>query len=126
MSFEGERRRSLPAVTAARRPAPAGDRVRIPRVVHRCLTMLDDLPDRFVTACHDRFAALNPDFTLRWYDFPGCRAMLAASEDDRLARTWDALVPNAYRADLWRLFVLREHGGMYLDAPFVALAPLSD
>mmetsp|Transcript_5819 Transcript_5819/g.6762 ORF Transcript_5819/g.6762 Transcript_5819/m.6762 type:complete len:387 (+) Transcript_5819:38-1198(+) len=39
---------------------------------------------------------------------------------------WCALIPWAYRADLWRLMILWSEGGVYLDSKVRLLAPLSD
>lgn len=37
---------------------------------------------------------------------------------------YDCLVPGAFRADLWRLIILYDFGGVYCDVGFVAEAPL--
>lgn len=39
---------------------------------------------------------------------------------------WCALIPWAYRADLWRLMILWSEGGVYLDSKIRLLAPLSN
>jgi hypothetical protein len=113
--------RTLPARTPATLQRPADDGVQIPRVLHRCLTTLAPVPERFFVECHERWRQLNPDFELRWYDFEHCRDMLASASDPRLLRAWDKLIPNS-----WRWFVLREHGGVYADAPFTVSVGLSE
>lgn len=54
-----------------------------------------------------------------------CRAYIMDRHREWLP-AYDTLVPGAFRADLWRLVILYDFGGVYCDMGFVALAPLTD
>lgn len=41
----------------------------------------------------------------------------------RTLTAYDKLVPGAYRADVWRYYYLFNHGGIYIDAKLVQVAP---
>lgn len=72
--------------------------------------------------CFDRWVSLNPDYTMYWI----------SDEDNffkmrrRVLNAYNKLIPGAYRADLWRAFVLYKHGGVYVDCHTVPIKSLRD
>lgn len=61
------------------------------------------------------WAAREPELEHYFYDDEACRAMIAQYFDERILRAYDALVPTAYKADLWRACALLLYGGYYFD-----------
>lgn len=69
--------------------------------------------------CFDVLREQNPEFTFHLFDDAECRDFIAQNFDDSVVRAFDALVPGAYKADLWRYCVLFIRGGIYLDCKYV-------
>ena len=57
---------------------------------------------------------LNPGHLLFYFDDDDCRQFMADYYPDYLA-DYDAIVPTAYKADIWRYAVLSKFGGCYAD-----------
>ncbi len=76
-----------------------------------------DLPLRMRAAVAAVVAA-NPGFGHRIFDAAERRAFLAEYFTDAVVDAYDALVPGAYKADLWRYCLLYLWGGYYLDIKF--------
>ncbi len=68
----------------------------------------------------------NPDFNFYVFNDRECRAFIAEEFDARTLAAYDALIPGAYKADLWRLCILYKRGGIYLDMKFKILGKLGD
>eukprot|EP00930_Biecheleria_cincta_P060523 TRINITY_DN46167_c0_g1_i1.p1 TRINITY_DN46167_c0_g1~~TRINITY_DN46167_c0_g1_i1.p1 ORF type:complete len:344 (+),score=42.12 TRINITY_DN46167_c0_g1_i1:77-1108(+) len=73
-----------------------------------------------------------PDTTFKYYNYADMEASIASIskelEADGLPGLYDAfhaLRPIAYRVDLWRIAVLWQQGGIYIDAKVKFLKPLS-
>lgn len=62
--------------------------------------------------------AANPGFAHRIFDAAERRAFLAEHFTDAVVAAYDALIPGAYKADLWRYCLLHLWGGYYLDIKF--------
>jgi mannosyltransferase OCH1-like enzyme len=60
---------------------------------------------------------------VHWYDDTAAEAWVAKHAPQYLPE-YQILTPGAYKADLWRLLVVYEHGGFYSDAGTVLRAPL--
>ena len=71
------------------------------------------LPDMANTVA--RLKSMNPDFKHYLFDDYDCRRFIANYYDKDVLDAFDALVPGAYKADLWRYCVLYKYGGVYLD-----------
>ena len=56
----------------------------------------------------------NPEFKFHLYDDTQCGAFLRAYFPFAV-EAFDKLIPGAYKADLWRLCVLYQFGGIYMD-----------
>jgi mannosyltransferase OCH1-like enzyme len=57
----------------------------------------------------------NPKFNFVLYDDNDCRDFIEKNFDKDVLEAYDALIPGAYKADLWRYCILYVNGGMYLD-----------
>ncbi len=57
----------------------------------------------------------NPEFTFHLYDDVGCRDFIVKFFSKEIVDAYDGLKPGAYKADLWRLCILYEFGGIYMD-----------
>ena len=70
-------------------------------------------------AAKDAIRAAAPDFEYVLMDNTERRAFIAAHFAESVVAAYDALIPGAYRADLWRYCYLYVHGGIYLDIKFI-------
>jgi len=68
--------------------------------------------------CVERLKRDNPEFEHHLYDDTECRAFIAENFDRSVVEAYDALIPGAFKADLWRYCVLYKKGGVYLDIKF--------
>ena len=57
----------------------------------------------------------HPDFTHNLFDDQECYDFILQHFNKELADVYNALIPGAYKSDLWRLCVLYIHGGIYMD-----------
>jgi hypothetical protein len=64
-----------------------------------------------------------PDLQVHWFDDAEAEAWVANHTPQYLPE-YQVLIPGAYKADLWRLLVLFQYGGVYADAGTSLLAPL--
>lgn len=73
--------------------------------------------------CHEEWFRLNPRIIMHWFDDKACRDFMR-TQGERVFNAYQALRPGAYKADLFRLCILYERGGMYVDAestPYVSI-----
>jgi hypothetical protein len=63
----------------------------------------------------ESFRAHHPDLSHRFFDQPAIRAFLRSHMEPDVLWAYDQLLPYAYRADLARLCLLHEFGGVYAD-----------
>jgi len=68
-----------------------------------------------------RLRQLNPEFTFHLYADEECLAFIQKHFTPDVAEAFNALLPGAYKADLWRLCILYIHGGYYMD---IKLSPI--
>jgi mannosyltransferase OCH1-like enzyme len=64
--------------------------------------------------------AAAPDFEYVLMDNNERRAFIAAHFTPAVTAAYDALIPGAFRADLWRYCYLYVHGGIYIDIKFAS------
>jgi mannosyltransferase OCH1-like enzyme len=57
----------------------------------------------------------NPEFEHYLFDDNDCREFIKQNFKRDVLYAFDALIPGAYKADLWRLCVLYIYGGIYMD-----------
>lgn len=73
-----------------------------------------DLPPK-MKECIDLLKNDHPDFEYKIFDNEECREFIKDNFPGEVLVAYDALIPGAYKADLWRYCVLYIHGGIYLD-----------
>jgi len=73
-----------------------------------------ELPPK-MKECIDTLKNNHPDFEYRLFDKEERRKFIKDNFPEEIVLAYDALIPGAYKADLWRYCVLYIHGGIYLD-----------
>lgn len=76
-----------------------------------------DLPPN-MRKCVQQLKAQNPEFNFHLYDDNDCREFIKNNFQKDVLVAFDALIPGAYKADLWRYCVLYKKGGIYLDIKY--------
>lgn len=84
--------------------------------------------------CHEKWIKLNPDYSMIWFDNKECEKYLEnlkyskntflSLNANRILECYNKIKPGAYKADLWRLIILYDKGGVYVDSyasPFVSI-----
>jgi len=71
----------------------------------------------------ERLRQLNPEFTFHLYTDEDCLTFIQKHFTSDVAEAFQALLPGAYKADLWRLCILYVYGGYYMD---IKLSPLKN
>ena len=101
------------------------DSKRIPKIVFITSKFgIDELPQQF----KDNFRRIeeqNPEYTIQYYDDEQIRRFIQEHHPYALD-AYDALIPGAYKADLWRVLILYTYGGIYIDAGHQFTVPISD
>ena len=65
----------------------------------------------------------NPEFQYHIYDDNDCRNFISTHFSSNVLNAYDRLVPDAYKADLWRCCVLYIYGGIYMDIKLTTIQP---
>jgi mannosyltransferase OCH1-like enzyme len=60
----------------------------------------------------------NPEFNILYYDDNDCEKFIKENFDEDVLISYKALIPGAYKADLFRLSILYMLGGIYLDIKY--------
>ena len=68
---------------------------------------------------------VSPDFEYRYVSTEARLAFMEENASPQVAAAFRRLTDGAAQADLWRLFVLNHHGGVYMDIDAHAVWPLS-
>ena len=76
-----------------------------------------DLPPQ-MRECVETLKRQNPEFKHHLYDDADCYQFIKDHFDPEVAEAYDALIPGAYKADLWRYCILYKRGGIYLDIKY--------
>lgn len=66
----------------------------------------------------ERLMKKNPSTTFYLYDDKECERFIAENFSEEVLMAFHALIPGAYKADLWRYCILYIKGGIYLDIKF--------
>ena len=74
---------------------------------------VSSIPSKLMGILH-KSKKLNPNHRLFYFDDDDCQQFMADYYPDYLA-DYDAIVPTAYKADIWRYAVLSKFGGCYAD-----------
>mgnify|MGYP002623893442 CR=1 FL=1 len=112
----------LPRETPPTVPIPAEDG-EIPRIIWQT-----NFTDRCTwpmwrNVRHNR--AMAKEFVFRLWDDAKCARYMAEHAEKRTAAAYARLENGAAKADLWRLQVLHDFGGVYLDMDGTLVAPLA-
>ena len=67
----------------------------------------------------------NPDYSYIYYDNEDARNFIIENYPRDVVKTYDKLIPGAFKADLFRYCFLYKMGGVYIDTSMMGLAPLS-
>ena len=95
---------------------------RIPLLIHRTQRNRYTNGKMFI-ACHKKWLDLNPGYQVKWYTDNQHESFLLNFDKD-VYDAYKQLEPSAFKADLWRLCVLYQYGGVYVDShttPFRSL-----
>lgn len=68
---------------------------------------------------------LNPEYEYLYFDNDDVVKYLTDNFEPRIIKAYNKLKPGAYKADLFRYCILYKMGGVYIDSPMTAKAPLS-
>lgn len=96
---------------------------RIPKVIYQTHER-DEIPVGMRSAMKS-ILEKNPTYEYFYYNAKERRTFIKQHFDPRTLKCYDALIPGAYQADLFRYCLLYVKGGVYLDAGFVAAESLS-
>lgn len=88
----------------------------IPRNIYQTW-ITKDLQPRMAAAI-EKLKTANPSFQHELFDNADCRAFIHDHYPPQVLQAYDALIPGAYKADLWRYCILYLRGGVYLDIKF--------
>ena len=95
-----------------------------PKVIYRTHSSLV-VSDAMKRLCHDKWIKLNPEFTMKWYTNEQVDSYMSTMPE-RVHNAYKKLKPGAYKADLWRMCILFEHGGYYFDSYTTPMMPIYD
>ncbi len=79
------------------------------------------LPPRMLETV-EKLKMENPEFEYNLFDDEDCAYFIKKYFPIEVYETFNALVPGAFKADLWRYCVLYIHGGIYLDIKFRSMS----
>jgi mannosyltransferase OCH1-like enzyme len=98
---------------AAKRLLPLPSNHRIPKILWQT-----NYTDRVTLAVYLNYLfnrLLSPTYAYRFMDNAACSAFVQRYCSSEIFQAYSKLQIGAAQADLWRILVLREHGGVYLD-----------
>ena len=90
-----------------------GKQIKIPKVIYQTFESM--IVDKSVSQCVQGWINLNPEYEYRYYTGADRRDFIEKYFDNRVLAAYDTLYPGAFKADLWRLCVLYQLGGVYCD-----------
>ena len=76
-----------------------------------------DLPP-LMKANYDYLVESNPKISFHLYDENDCREFIQDNFEQDVVDAYDGIIPDAYKADLWRYCVLYVNGGIYMDIKY--------
>jgi len=82
-------------------------------------TWRDSTPHRTISHTINLVKFWNGDAEYTYYDNIAQKHSIDATD---VLNAYNNLIPGAYRADLWRYYMLCKHGGVYIDAKLVQIA----
>jgi len=100
---------------------------RIPQVLYKTGPTMEN--GKLSDSLQDLFASIraqNPEYEIRFFNDEQSRMFIQKHFSNRVLDAYDALVPKAYKADLWRYCVLYKNGGVYGDLTQKYISPLRE
>lgn len=99
----------------------------IPKIIYKTAPSLE--PE--IKKLNDNIEKLNKGWKVKFYDDKACLNFLIKDfqNNDPIFKknviiAYNKLIPGAYKADLWRLCIIYEYGGVYIDATSQILSPI--
>ena len=90
----------------------------IPKVIYKTGPILNPK----INKINQNLEKLNPDWSIKYYNDEDClNFLLNDFQNDNphfkqnVIKGYNKLIPKAYKADLWRLCIIYQYGGLYLD-----------
>jgi hypothetical protein len=109
---------------AKERAASAGPHGRLPRLLWRTAEVeAPELPEP-VLAAMASWTQHAPQWTQVYMSDADRWRFIADTQSTETLGAYEALLPGAFRADLWRLLVVLQYGGLYSDIGHTLLRPL--
>lgn len=68
----------------------------------------------------------NPEFDYYLYSDEASIKFIETNYEPEVANAFRALIPGAYKSDLWRYCILYKMGGVYMDIKYYSVVPLID
>lgn len=65
----------------------------------------------------------NPEFNYYFFDDNDCETFIEKNFPPNVLKSFQTLIPGAYKADLWRYCILYKLGGIYIDIKYHTLRP---
>lgn len=98
----------------------------IPKIVFRTSKFkLENLPEN-VKKVYEDDVFKNQEYSFFYFDDEDCQQSIIDSNDDRLINAYNTLIPTAFKADLWRYYMLNKYGGVYIDSSHIANIPYNE
>jgi len=74
--------------------------------------------DEKMQECVDKLKLANPEFKHYLYDQSECAEFIKQNFDEDVLNAYNSIIPDAFKADLWRYCILYINGGVYLDIKY--------
>lgn len=91
----------------------------IPKVVYKTAPSLNPT----ICKLNNELEKINKGWVVKFYDNQACLDFLIndfqndnVNFKNNVIRAYNILIPGAYKADLWRLCIIYQYGGVYIDA----------
>ena len=84
-----------------------------------------EMNQKMIERCHKRWLDLNTNIRMEWFDDDDCIAFMK-TQSSQIYDAYVTLKPTAFKADLFRLCILYENGGMYVDAQTMPYASIRE
>lgn len=98
---------------------------KIPRIIWQTHRFKEEQLPPYISACTESWALLNPDFEYRYVSEEETYAQISSMDNGRFENIFKyKYMSKVTRADIWRLLILREHGGVYVDCDMVCTKPI--
>ena len=72
------------------------------------------------------FLELNPEYEYEFFEDADCRKFIEDNFDKSILEAYDTLIPNAFKADLFRYCYLYKNGGVYTDCKMILRLPFRE